>query len=151
MSQNRKRATAWSRSELEASPAESDLPLAKRTRHQAPSASFHNRLHGTPGSLFTNQKLAKYLSILDKDQLIQVILQLNATENTDMQKSLFALIPKPTLSSVTKYLNGLEKKFMDAFPYSKHGRSHNEYAFHRVNPVLLEIQVPGVILFYSCT
>jgi hypothetical protein len=64
-----------------------------------------------------------------------------------LRPELFSLIPRPTLKSVQIAFETLEKKYQEAFPYSKEGPSTDAYAFTRVRPFLLEAK--GAIIQFA--
>ncbi|KAJ3365650.1 Tethering factor for nuclear proteasome sts1 [Allomyces javanicus] len=126
-------------------PSAPSFPTAKRVRqHTAPSTPTHPPITGpgssTVSSAATHRMLAKYLSILDKDQLVSILLDLAQSANSDQAVALHAAIPKPTIAAVAAHLTRLERDLRDAFPYSRTGPIANDYAYARVAPVLETIK-----------
>ena len=83
------------------------------------------------------QHFYRVIQSMDKDSLSHILSTLllkHAYLETEVQQ----LLPKPTLSNVSRLLSDSEKRLNDAFPYSKHapGRS-SDYAFNRVRYDLL--------------
>ncbi|ORZ37111.1 Cut8 six-helix bundle-domain-containing protein [Catenaria anguillulae PL171] len=124
-------------------------PLAsapKRSRlHSDPSAATASSAHAfsAPRPDRTQdliRQLGKYLSILDKDQLVDIVMHIASNGSEPVHDMLAQVIPRPSVAAVAKHLASLERKLMDAFPYSSTGPVFNDYSYSRVQPVLVEIQ-----------
>ncbi|KAJ3021645.1 Tethering factor for nuclear proteasome sts1 [Thoreauomyces humboldtii] len=96
------------------------------------------RLQEAPATL-PQPPIRKLLSMLPSDQLAGIICSMLET-NAHLQTDLVALIPRPSLTTAAALLERAEKAVIDAFPYSKNGRSTTAYSFHRVRPHLDELR-----------
>ncbi|CAG8533389.1 3288_t:CDS:2 [Acaulospora morrowiae] len=90
--------------------------------------------------------LSKLLGTLDKPQLLSLINNL-IDAHPNLQSEIASNIPRPTIQSVTRILEGMEKKYLDSFPYTKWGSSKDDYSFNRVKPAIMELQ--GAIMDYA--
>ena len=50
-------------------------------------------------------------------------------------------IPAPTIHSAIGVLSDLEKKFIQSFPFKKHGPGRDDYTFSRVQEALTDLVV----------
>lgn len=80
--------------------------------------------------------LRKYLAILDKKQVVDIILQLATLP--ELKPVLAMAIPRPTVDAVSLHFQSLQKKLFAAFPYTRGGPSYSDYSFNRVMPFLLD-------------
>ncbi|KAI8930066.1 Cut8 six-helix bundle-domain-containing protein [Entophlyctis helioformis] len=84
-------------------------------------------------------RMGELLHSLDRDQLIKLLVSVMAV-HPDAQPTVAALMPRPTLESVSAILAAHEKRLFDSFPYSKFGPDRSDYSFNRVRPHLDELR-----------
>ena len=97
----------------------------------------------TPVSLATplhsESQIQDLMQTLDKEQLVSLVVSL-VTRHPGIKDAVAALIPRPSLDSVTNALLAAEKRLSEAFPYSKLGPDRSDYAYNRVKPHIEELQ-----------
>ncbi|KAI9189434.1 Tethering factor for nuclear proteasome sts1 [Blastocladiella emersonii ATCC 22665] len=85
------------------------------------------------------RQLAKYLAILEKDQLVSIVMKLAEAADDRVLQLMSDVVPRPTIESVSKHFESLERKLLSTFPYSRTGPVLNDYSYRRVQPVLDDI------------
>ncbi|KAJ1500136.1 hypothetical protein HMI54_011104 [Coelomomyces lativittatus] len=133
-------------------PVSSSLPF---TTPHPPPLSSKDLLFQFPSSS-SSSTFSKYLQFMDKDQLISILLHLANSPVT--QTVLSDHVPVPTVGFILQQLLHLEKKVVEALPYTRisalslvGGASttpttsttapmYTDYALNRVRPILNEVQ-----------
>ncbi|KAI8375475.1 Cut8 six-helix bundle-domain-containing protein [Blakeslea trispora] len=78
------------------------------------------------------------LETLDKEALIRLIDSLVKTQSI-VQRDIMNYIPAPTIHSAMSVLSDLEKKFIQSFPFKKHGPGRDDYTYSRVQEALTDL------------
>ncbi|OBZ84425.1 Tethering factor for nuclear proteasome sts1 [Choanephora cucurbitarum] len=78
------------------------------------------------------------LETLDKEALVNIIDSLLKTQPI-VQRDIMNYIPAPTIHSAIGVLSDLEKKFIQSFPFKKHGPGRDDYTFSRVQEALTDL------------
>ncbi|KAG1454980.1 hypothetical protein G6F56_007184 [Rhizopus delemar] len=87
------------------------------------------------------QKRTARISLLenmDKEALIHVI-QHFLNKQPGLIHDVMTYIPEPTISSAMNVLLEMEKKFIQSFPFNKHGVGRDDYTFSRVREPLADL------------
>ena len=71
---------------------------------------------------FVQQQLGDLLQGIDKSEIIKIIVTLSSTDQ-ELEDRITQLLPRPTLEITLGILQGLEKKLLEAIPYSRLGMS----------------------------
>lgn len=101
------------------------------------------------GNKQTVKKRIKLINLenMDKEALIHVI-QHFLNKQPGLIHDVMTYIPEPTISSAMNVLLEMEKKFIQSFPFNKHGVGRDDYTFSRVREPLADLIVSKMILEY---
>ena len=105
------------------------------------------RLNPSPARplVVVQQQLCDLLQGLEKSEIIRIITRLTQ-DDQNLEDRITQLLPRPTLEITVGILSGLEKKLIEAIPYSRLGPDRSDYSFNRVKAQIDELR--GSLLQY---
>ena len=77
---------------------------------------------------------------MEKEALIHII-QNFLLKQPELIRDVMTYIPEPTIASAMNVLLDMEKKFINSFPFNKHGPGRDDYTFSRVREPLADLIV----------